>query len=197
MREYSLIEKLIMIIFDVSAFLTFCFFANFIGSLIVGIFIFTLFSIINSFIPIDKRIHANRLLHCFLLSIFYLLYCLLIYEFSLKYMSNIEGLILSILLVILSSFITTDCLWWKPTNDSIYSDIDEFIKYNVTGYKKDKIEEFENKLKLEEPQLYDIYTLRFKEDYKHYQIQKMLDISGYRLTEKLNRIATSFRIYCK
>ena len=88
-----------------------------------------------------------------------------------------------------------DILMWK--SGSNYIDIDEFLKYAVTSERKKKIKEFEKRLKAEEPQLYDIYSLRFKEGYKHYQIQKMLDISGSRLTEKLNRIATSFRIFCK
>ena len=89
----------------------------------------------------------------------------------------------------------SDMIMWKQ--ESNYIDIDEFIKYAINNKRKNKLKEFEKRLKVEEPQLYDIYLLRFKEGYKHYQIQKMLDISGSRLTEKLNRIATSFRIYCK
>lgn len=104
-------------------------------------------------------------------------------------------------IVIFSGYILTtkgniqDILMWK--SGSNYMDIDEFIKYAITDDRKKKINEFEKRLRSEEPQLYDIYSLRFKEGYKHYQIQKMLDISGSRLTEKLNRIATSFRIFCK
>lgn len=197
MREYSLLEKAIMIGFDLICFFTFCFFANLIGSIIVGIFLFVLFGFVNSIMPIEKRIHADRLLHCFVLSILYLLYCLLVYQFALNYMNNIQAIILSSILIVFSSITTTDFLWWKPKNDSIYSDIDEFIKYNSMGNKYKKIQEFEKRLKIEDNQLYDIYNLRFKENYKHYQIQNMLDISGARLTEKLNRIATSFRIFCK
>lgn len=195
MKEYSLVEKLIIIAFDVSSFLTFCFFANLLQGLLVGIFLYVFFCFINSLIPEDKRIHADRLRHCFVLSIFYLITCVAIYKYSLNYMNNISSITLCILLIILASFITTECLWWKP--DSNYMDIDEFIKYSVDDIRKNKLKEFETRLKAEEPQLYDIYLLRFKEGYKHYQIQKMLDISGSRLTEKLNRIATSFRVFCK
>lgn len=111
------------------------------------------------------------------------------------------GIEITLPVVVFSAYILTskgninDIFQWK--NDSNYVDIDEYIKYSVDDKRKNKIKEFESRLKEEEPQLYDIYSLRFKEGYKHYQIQKMLDIPGSRLTEKLNRIATSFRIFCK
>ena len=77
MKEYSLIEKIIIIVFDVTSFLTFCFFANLLKALLVGIFLFVIFSFVNSLIPEDKRIHADRLRDCFVLSIFYFLLWLL------------------------------------------------------------------------------------------------------------------------
>lgn len=121
--------------------------------------------------------------------------------FASLFLTSYAGLKISLPITIFCAYILTtrgnvdDMFQWK--RESNYNDIDEFIKYSVTDDRKERIKKFEQKLKVEEPQLYDIYSLRFKEGYKHYEIQKMLDIPGSRLTERLNRIATSFRIYCK
>ena len=63
MKKYNLIEKIIIIIFDMSAFLTFCFFANLLKGLLVGVLLFTIFCFVNGLIPDKKRIHADSLLH--------------------------------------------------------------------------------------------------------------------------------------
>lgn len=195
MKEYSLIEKIIMMAFNISALIVFSIFASFLNAIIIAWLFYFAFGLINSLIPFEKRLHADRLLHCFILSNIFLMFCLVIYKFGLNYMSNVDSLAMTILLILIACLSTSNLFWWKK--DSNYSDIDEFIKYSITDERKDKIKKFEIKLKAEEPQLYDIYCLRFKEGYKHYEIQRMLSIPGSRLTEKLNRIATSFRIYCK
>src|SRR5690625_2881535 len=129
MKEYSLIEKFIIIAFDVSSFFTFCFFANLLDSLLVGILLFGVFSVINAIILQDKRIHADRLLHCFVLSIFFLISCLIIYKFALNYMNKIDSIILSILLVILANFATTNCLWWK--RNELNARVYDYVKFNL------------------------------------------------------------------
>lgn len=195
MKEYSLIEKIIMICFNLSALIVFSIFASLFDAIIIAWILYFIFGLINCFIPLEKRLHADRLLHCFILSNIFLMLCLVIYKFGLNYMSKIDSLAMTSLLILIACLSTSNLFWWKA--DSNYHDIDEFIKYAISEDRKKKIMEFEIKLKEEEPQLYDIYSLRFKEGYKHYEIQKMLDIPGSRLTERLNRIATSFRIYCK
>lgn len=195
MKEYSLIEKIIMICFNLSALIVFSIFASFLDAIIIAWTLYFIFGLINLLIPFAKRLHADRLLHCFILSNIFLMFCLVIYKFGLNYMSTVDSLAMTSLLILIASLSTSNLFWWKK--DSNYDDIDEFIRYAVSEDRKKKIMEFEIKLKEEEPQLYDIYLLRFKEGYKHYQIQKMIPISGSRLTEKLNRIATSFRIFCK
>lgn len=195
MKEYSLIEKIIMISFNISALIVFSIFASFLDAIIIAWILYFVFGLINCLIPPEKRLHADRLLHCFILSNIFLMFCLFIYKFGLNYMSEVDSMAMTILLIFIACLSTSNLFWWKK--DSNYNDIDEFIKYAVSEDRKNKIKEFEIKLKEEEPQLYDIYLLRFKEGYKHFEIQKMLNIPGSRLTEKLNRIATSFRIYCK
>ena len=152
--------------------------------------IFILFAIIR--IQLGGALHYKNPLRCAIWSVI---------VFTSLFIVVKVGFEIALPIVIFSGYILTtkgniqDIFMWK--HDSNYIDIDEFIKYAVDDIRKSKILEFEKRLKAEEPQLYDIYSLRFKEGYKHYQIQKMLDIPGSRLTEKLNRIATSFRIFCK
>lgn len=154
------------------------------------ILMFAIFSIVR--IKLGGAMHYKNPIKCAIWS--------LLMFFSL-FLISYAGLKVALPLVIFCAYILTtkgnieDIFMWK--RESNYNDIDEFIKYSIKDERKKIIEQFETKLKNEEPQLYDIYLLRFKEGYKHYQIQKMIDISGSRLTEKLNRIATSFRIYCK
>lgn len=156
MNKYNLIEKIIIIAFDISAFLTFCFFANLLNSLLVGIILFSVFAIINSFTPNDKRIHADRLLHCFILSIFFLLSCLVVYKFSLKYMSNQDSIILSCLLVILANFSTTECLWWK--RNELNARVYEWVRYNLQNQ---KLLNYKQKLKENDKKKYYIYVYYF------------------------------------
>ena len=93
MKRTEFLEKFIIIVFDTISFLTFCALANLFGSLFVGVLLFSIFAIINCLIPGKYRMHANRLLHCFILSILFLLYCILVYKIALNYMSNIEAMI--------------------------------------------------------------------------------------------------------
>lgn len=150
------IEKIIIITFDIISFLTFCFFANLINGLFIGVILFTIFSIINCLIPDKKRLHADRLRHCFVLSILFLIYCTLIYNFSLNYMSKTESIILSISLIILSNITTTNFLWWKR-----------------------------NELKENDKKKYFIFVYYFEEGKSFETISKIMDIDRQRIGEEI------------
>lgn len=180
MSKYNLIEKIIIIGFDLSAFLTFCFFANLLNSLLVGIILFSVFVIINSFIPSGKRIHADRLLHCFILSIFFLLSCLVVYKFSLKYMSNQDAIILSCLLVILANFSTTECLWWK--RNELNARVYEWVRYNLQN---EKLIKYKEQLKQNDKKKYYIYVYYFEECKSISQISSIMDIDIQRIGEEI------------
>lgn len=184
MKEYSLIEKLIIIAFDVSSFLTFCFFANLLNGLLVGIFLFVIFAVINTLIPQDKRIHADRLLHCFILSIFFLISCLIIYKFALNYVSNTDSIVLSILLVILANFVTTNCLWWK--RNELNERVLEWVKFNLDNeellrYKKQLFEKDKKK--------YHIFQYYFEENKSQGLIAKLMGIDIQRVGEEIGTMS--------
>lgn len=181
MNKYNLIEKLIIITFDVSAFLTFYFFASLLDALIVGVIIFTIFAIVNSLIPDDKRIHANRLLHCFVLSIFFLLSCLIIYKFSLNYMSNTDSMTLSILSVILANFVTTDCLWWK--RNELNERVLEWTKFNLDNQ---ELLKYKEQLKQNDKKKYYIFLYYFEEHKSQNTIAKLMGIDVQRVGEEIS-----------
>lgn len=184
MKEYSLIEKIIIIAFDVSSFLTFCFFANLLNGLLVGIFLFVIFSVVNAIIPQEKRIHANRLLHCFVLSIFFLISCLIIYKFALNYMSNQDSIILSILLVILANFITTNFLWWK--RNELNARVYDYVKFNLDN--KDLLK-YKEQLKQNDKRKYYIYVYYFEEHKSINKIAKIMDIDMQRIGEEIGTMS--------
>ena len=181
MNKYNLIEKLIIITFDVSAFLTFCFFTSLLDALIVGVIIFTIFAIVNSLIPDDKRIHANRLLHCFVLSIFFLLSCLIIYKFSLNYMSNTDSMTLSILSIILANFVTTDCLWWK--RNELNERVLEWTKFNLDNQ---ELLKYKEQLKQNDKKKYYIFLYYFEEHKSQNTIAKLMGIDVQRVGEEIS-----------
>ena len=180
MRKYNLIEKLIIILFDISTFLTFCFFASLLNGLLVGITLFVIFAVINSFIPEDKRIHADRLLHCFILSIFFLISCLVIYKFALNYMNNIDSITLSILLVILANFITTDCLWWRRNelNERVF----EWVKFNLDN---EELLKYKEQLKQNDKKKYHIFQYYFEEHKSQNLIAKLMGVDVQRVGEEI------------
>ena len=184
MKEYSLIEKVIIIAFDVSSFLTFCFFANLLNGLLVGIFLFVIFSVVNAIIPQEKRIHANRLLHCFVLSIFFLISCLIIYKFALNYMSNQDSIILSILLVILANFVTTNCLWWR--RNELNARVYDYVKFNLDN--KDLLK-YKEQLKQNDKRKYYIYVYYFEEHKSINKIAKIMDIDMQRIGEEIGTMS--------
>lgn len=109
-------------------------------------------------------------------------------------------LIISVLFTIFSAFIMTgksninDIYLWKATNESKYTDIEEYIKYHEYD---DELIEFEEKVKRRDNKLYLLYKYRFKEHKSFSKISELLDIPTNRITEELDKLAFSMRIYCK
>lgn len=109
-------------------------------------------------------------------------------------------LTISILFTIFGAFIMTgksnikDMYLWDNNKPSKYSDIEEFIKYHEYD---DELIEFENKVKKQDSKTYLIYKYRFKENKSFGEISELLKIPTNRLTEELDKVAFSLRIYCK
>lgn len=108
-------------------------------------------------------------------------------------------LVLSILFTIFSALIMTgksninDMYLWKPTNESKYRDIEEYIKYNLTN---SRLLDFEENLKRKDDLLFLIYKYKFKDKLSFAQINERLDMENPRIVEKLDQIALAIRIHC-
>ena len=181
MNKQELIKKIIIITFDLSVFLTFCLFAKLLNALLVGIFLFLVFIVINSFLPYDKRIHADKLLHCFVLSIFFLISCIFIYKFSLNYMNNEDSMILSCLVVILANFSTTECLWWR--RNELNARVLEWVRFNLNN---EELIKYKQKLKDNDKKKYYIYIYYFEEQKSLVQIASIMNIDMQRVSEEIN-----------
>lgn len=108
-------------------------------------------------------------------------------------------LFLNVLLTIFAGFIATgradiqDMYMWKG-KESKYYDIEEFVTYNSLN---SRLLEFESKLKDSDNLLFIIYKYRFKENMTFSQISEKLDgMETARISEKLDKIAFSLRLYC-
>lgn len=138
-----------------------------------------------------KALHFKTWYRCLVWSSLILLSLFLILKVDLT---------VSILFAIFSAFIMTgksnicDMYLWKPANESKYLDIEEYVKYNEYS---DELLEFEDKVKRREPKLYLIYKYRFKDHKSFSEISELLDIPTNRITQELDKIAFSLRIYCK
>lgn len=108
-------------------------------------------------------------------------------------------LVISILFTIFSALIMTgksnikDMYLWN-NDKSKYEDIEQYIKYHDFD---DDLIEFEEKLKKKDKFLYLLYKYRFKESKSFSEISELLDIPTNRITNELDKIALSIRIYCK
>lgn len=138
-----------------------------------------------------NALHFKTWYRCLVWSCLILLSLFLILKIDLK---------ISILFAIFSAFIMTgksninDMYLWKPTNESKYSDIEEFIKYHEYD---DELIEFEDKVRKRDGKVYLIYKYRFKDHKSFSEISELLDIPTNRITEELDKVAFSLRIYCK
>ena len=84
--------------------------------------------------------------------------------------------------------------WKTKTQKSKYYDVEEYVKYNEYN---DELLEFEDKVKRRDPKLYLIYKYRFKDHKSFSEISELLDIPTNRITQELDKVAFSLRIYCK
>ena len=138
---------------------------------------------------IGKPKHYNKAYRCAIWS------CLVFV--SLYSLSSLD-IFAIILLTIFTAFISTgradinSMYMWKG-KDTKYRDIEEYIKYNSMS---DKIIEFEKKLKEQDNLLFLIYKYKFKESMTYTEMSEKLSLDNPRITEKLDRIALSIRIYC-
>lgn len=117
---------------------------------------------------------------------------------SLYLVSNID-IYATTLLAIFTALISSgkadvnDIYMWKGT-ESKYQDILDYIKYNPLA---DDILEFEDKLKKSDNITYMLYKYRFKDLKSFSEISELLDIETNRITEYLDKIAFTMRLYCK
>lgn len=178
------IEKIIVATFDTVAFITFCFFANLLNSLVAGIIFFTVFAVINNYLPDEKRIHADRLLHCFILSITFLLYCIIIYNVGLLYMTKFESILVSICLVVLASITTSNFLWWK--RNDLNKRVFEWVKFNQNN---ELLQKYRKQLEETDKKKYYIYIYYFEEQKSFETISKIMDIDRQRIGEEISIIS--------
>jgi len=178
------IEKIIVATFDTIAFITFCFFANLLNSLVAGIIFFTVFAVINNYLPDEKRIHADRLLHCFILSITFLLYCIIIYNVGLLYMTKFESILVSICLVVLASITTSNFLWWK--RNDLNKRVFEWVKFNQNN---ELLQKYRKQLEETDKKKYYIYIYYFEEQKSFETISKIMDIDRQRIGEEISIIS--------
>ena len=105
-----------------------------------------------------------------------------------------------ILLTIFTGFISTGradiegmYLWKAPNAKSKYSDIEDYIKFNLLD---DKLLEVENKLKQQDKLDYLIYKYRFKDNLTFNEMSEKLELPNVRIVERLDKIAFAIRLYC-
>jgi hypothetical protein len=86
-----------------------------------------------------------------------------------------------------------DIFLWKGCCTK-YQDICDYIKYNPLS---DELLSFEEKISKQNNLTFMIYKYRFKEQLTFQDISEKLDIDTQRITEELDKIAFSIRMYCK
>lgn len=138
---------------------------------------------------IGKPKHYSKAYKCAIWSVLVFL--------SLYSLSSLDFIVI-VLLTVFTGFISTgradidDMFMWKG-RDTKYRDIEEYIKYNSMS---DELIDFEKKLKEQDNLLFLIYKYKFKESMTYTEMSEKLSLDNPRITEKLDRIALSIRIYC-
>lgn len=103
-----------------------------------------------------------------------------------------------LLLTVFTGYIATgradisDMYMWKGKS-SKNKDVEEYIKYHPLD---DKLLEFENKLKQQDNLSYLLYKYRYKENLSFTEIADKIDLDTPRVSEQIDKIAFSLRIYC-
>jgi len=179
MDNFTLKEKLMIISFQLSAFLIFVFLSFIVNEVVIGIIIWTIFCIVNVFIPEKSRLHADKLRHCFVLSILFLFVCVLTYKLALHYMDKFESIVFTVSILLLGNFITSNMLWWN--SQSNYQSLKDFVKYNPTDKELVKYEEY---LKDTDRFRYCIFMAIFRENKSWDKVIEELDIANNRTLDK-------------
>lgn len=103
-----------------------------------------------------------------------------------------------LLLTLFTGYIATgradinDMYMWKGKNTK-NRDVEDYIKYHPLD---DKLLEFEKKLKEQDNLSYLLYKYRFKENMSFTEIAERIDLDTPRVSEHIDKIAFSIRIYC-
>lgn len=85
-----------------------------------------------------------------------------------------------------------DMYMWKGKNTK-NKDVEEYVKYHPLD---DSLLEFEEKLKKQDNLSYLLYKYRFKENLSFTEIAERIDLDTPRVSEQIDKIAFSLRIYC-
>lgn len=107
-------------------------------------------------------------------------------------------IIVVLLLTVFTGYIATgradisDMYMWR-SKGSKNKDVEEYIKYHPL---EDKLLEFENKLKQQDNLSFLLYKYRFKENLSFTEIAELIDLETPRVSEEIDKIAFSLRIYC-
>lgn len=107
-------------------------------------------------------------------------------------------IIVVLLLTIFTGYIATgradidDIYMWKGKNTK-NKDVEDYIKYHPFD---DVLLDFENKLKKQDNLSYLLYKYRFKENLSFTEIAEKIDLETPRVSEQIDKIAFSLRIYC-
>ena len=140
---------------------------------------------------LGKSLHFRTWYRCLVWSALILLSLFLVVKIDFK---------ISVLFTIFSAFIMTgksnieDMYLWKPANESKYSDIEEYIKYNELN---PELMDFEKALKTKDGLLFLIYKYRFRDKMTFSDISEKLNgLENVRIVEKLDQIALALRIKC-
>lgn len=106
-------------------------------------------------------------------------------------------LIIAVLMAIIAALLLSkkgninEVYMWKGKRSN-FQDIDDYLKEHKND---EKIATFEELMKKRGDLVYQLYILRFYQHYSFAKIQEELDLDGRRITDKLEAIAMSFRVF--
>lgn len=88
-----------------------------------------------------------------------------------------------------------DCFMWPGKGKKTkYIDIEEFIKHNYD--KNLKLTEFEQILQQKDSIAYQLYVYKFIDGKSFSEMEELVELDNRRITDKLNEVALSIRIFC-
>ena len=99
-------------------------------------------------------------------------------------MSNQDSIILSILLVILANFVTTNCLWWK--RNELNERVLEWVKYNLHNQ---ELLRYKQQLYENDGKKYHIFQYYFEEGKSQNLIAKLMGLDVQRVGEEIGTMS--------